>query len=290
MQTTLIPGGKPVLKWAGGKTQLLKEILARVPNNFGRYHEPFVGGGAVFFALAPEHATLADSNQHLVSLYTDIRDNTELLWEAINQLESEFNRLRKDRTREFHYQACRNEFNESTTHSVRRSALMVYLNKAGFNGIYRENSRGLFNVPFGKKTAITLPGREHLHSCKEALVGTELLHKGFETVLERVAPGDFVYLDPPYVPLTASASFTSYQAGGFTLEDQTRLADVVKELTEKGVSVLLSNSDTAVVRDLYSDFTIDTVWARRNLNSRGDGRGKVAEVLVNNYGATGAAK
>lgn len=283
MQVALLPNGKPVLKWAGGKTQLLKEIFSRLPGTFGRYHEPFVGSGAVFFALAPEKATLSDRNANLISLYTDIRDSADSLWEAFNQLETEFNRLRKDSTRANHFYSCRKEFNSSKTPSIRRSALMVYLNKAGFNGIYRENSLGHFNVPFGKKESISLPSREHLYACREALAQSELLHGDFETVVDRASAGDFVYLDPPYVPLSASSSFTSYQAEGFTLEDQTRLAEIVKTLDDKRVFFLLSNSDTEIVRELYRPFTVDTVLARRNLNSKADGRGKVPEVLVRNY-------
>lgn len=283
MQVALLPTAKPVLKWAGGKTQLLSEIFARVPKAFGRYHEPFVGSAAVFFALAPQNATLSDTNQNLISLYTHIRDDTDPLWEELQQLEIEFNKLRKESTRAAHYYACRDEFNASQSPTIRRSALLVYLNKSGFNGIYRENAQGLFNVPFAKKEAIALPRRDHLHACKEILAQSQLVHAGYETILGRVSQGDFVYLDPPYVPLSASASFTSYQAEGFTLLDQERLAVIFTELSQQGVSVLLSNSDTEVVRELYSDFRIDTVFARRSINSKGHARGKVAEVLVRNY-------
>ena len=283
MQVALLPSAKPVLKWAGGKTQLLEEIRARLPKALGQYHEPFVGSAAVFFSLAPEKATLSDTNQNLVSLYTHIRDDTNSLWKELQLLEEEFNKLRKESSRAAHYYSSRDEFNASQTPTLRRSALMVYLNKAGFNGIYRENARGSFNVPFAKKKVISLPSREHLNSCKEVLAQSQLVHAGYETVLERVSPGDFVYLDPPYVPLSASSSFTAYQAKGFTLEDQERLASTVRDLSNMGVSVLLSNSDTEIVRELYAGFTIDTVWARRNINSKGDSRGKVAEVLVCNY-------
>jgi len=279
---TLIPSGRPVLKWAGGKTQLLPEIVARLPRNYNRYHEPFVGSGAVFFALAPENSTLSDSNHHLIALYKDIRDSTELLTEQLEALENEFNLLTEE-AKSDHYYRCREEFNANGSAPARQSALMVYLNKAGFNGIYRENAKGGFNVPFGKKRELRLPGREHLEACRDVLASSELIHQGYESVLSRARKADLVYFDPPYVPLSATSSFTAYQAKGFTLDDQKHLADVVRELDSRGVSVLLSNSDTETVRELYQGLHIETVMARRNINSKGGGRGQVAEVLVRNY-------
>ena len=279
---TLIPTGRPVLKWAGGKTQLLPEIVARLPRTYNNYHEPFVGSGAVFFALAPEESTLSDTNAHLIDLYRDIRDSTELLAVELEGLESEFNGLTQD-AKSDHYYSCRNEFNRIRSASVRQSALMVYLNKAGFNGIYRENAKGDFNVPFGKKRELRLPGRELLEACREVLASAQLLHEGYGSVLNRAGKGDLVYFDPPYVPLSATSSFTAYQAKGFTLDDQERLAGVVRELDSRGAFVLLSNSDTEAVRELYQGLTVETVMARRNINSKGEGRGHVAEVLVRNY-------
>lgn len=282
VSNTLIPTGRPVLKWAGGKTQLLPEIIARLPRSYNRYHEPFVGSGAVFFALAPGNSTLSDTNGHLIALYKDIRDSTELLGEQLEILENEFNGLTQD-AKSDHYYRCREEFNAHESSPARQSALMVYLNKAGFNGIYRENAKGGFNVPFGKKRELRLPGKELLQACREVLTSAELLHEGYESVLNRARKGDLVYFDPPYVPLSPTSSFTAYQAKGFTLDDQEHLAGVVRELDSRGVSVLLSNSDTETVRELYQGLTIETVMARRNINSKGGGRGQVAEVLVRNY-------
>lgn len=282
MSNTLIPIGRPVLKWAGGKTQLLPEIIPRLPDAYRHYHEPFVGSGAVFFSLAPEKSTLSDTNRQLISLYQDIRDNIDLLAGHLAALEAEFNGLPAD-AKSDHFYGCREEFNAGQSPPVRQSALMVYLNKAGFNGIYRENSKGLFNVPFGKKREIRLPGREHLEACREVLARSQLFNEGYESVLDRAQKGDLVYFDPPYVPVSATSSFTAYQANGFSLDDQNRLAGVIRDLDSRGVFILLSNSDTETVRGLYSGLTIDTVMARRSINSKADARGHVAEVLVRNY-------
>lgn len=278
----LVPTVRPMLKWAGGKTQLLPEIFQRAPKVFNAYHEPFVGSAAVFFALAPQEATLSDTNLNLINLYKHTKNATGELSDALLLLEEKFNSLPPDQKSDYYY-AQRTRFNSETQGSVGHSALMVFLNKTGFNGMYRENPKGEFNIPFGKKTKVNLPTLSHLESCKERLSRAEILHTGFESITGRAKPGDFVYFDPPYVPLSKTASFTSYQANGFSLADQARLASVFCSLNAQGVSVLLSNSDTPEVRDLYHEFTVDTVYARRNINSKGSGRGAVAEVLVRNY-------
>jgi len=279
---TLIPTARPVLKWAGGKTQLLPEILARVPKSFKVYHEPFVGGAAVFFSLAPAEATLSDTNQNLINLYIHIRDNVSVLSGELRSIEQKFNALPRDEQADFYY-SQRTRFNKEPQGSANHSALMVFLNKTGFNGMYRENPKGEFNIPFAKKVKVNLPTLEHLEACAAVLERSEILQSTFESITDRVQSGDFVYFDPPYVPLSKTSSFTSYQAGGFSWKDHVRLANTFSSLDEIGVKVLLSNSDTPEVRELFGKFTIDTVSARRNINSKGSGRGAVAEVLVRNY-------
>ena len=282
-QPTLIPApSKPVVKWAGGKTQLLPEILSRLPQSFGTYHEPFLGGAAVFFGLSPEAATLSDTNAHLIGLYQTIRDDHEGLSSALRALEDSYNQMSPDEQSEVFY-AGRDEFNTVEPSALRRSVLFLLLNKAGFNGLYRENAKGHFNVPFGRRRQLAFPSAEHLAACSESLQRATLSVASFDDVASRAKPGDFVYFDPPYVPLTPESSFTAYQAGGFGLAQQEALATLFATLTERGVYGLLSNSHTPLVTDLYEDFTIDVVLARRNINSKGDRRGSVEEVLVRNY-------
>lgn len=196
---TLLPLARPILKWAGGKTQLLPEILARVPKGFSSYHEPFVGSGAVFFAVSPAKATVSDTNGNLVSLYTHVRDNTVELFEAMRELQFEFNELPSEK-KSAHYYSKRLLFNTEEKGSIHQSALMVFLNKTGFNGMYRENPKGEFNIPFAKKESVNLPKYEHLEACKAVLENADILHTGFESIIDRAEPGDFVYFDHPTCP------------------------------------------------------------------------------------------
>jgi DNA adenine methylase len=279
---TLTPEARPLLKWAGGKTQLLPEILTRMPESFGAYHEPFMGGGAVFFAIGPQRATVSDTNENLVNLYLHTRDSAGALSESLRLLEAEFNSLSPEEQSEYFY-SQRASFNSAAGGSIKKSALTVFLNKTGFNGMYRENAKGQFNIPFAKTKKVALPSRQQLDSCRAALNKADILQTGFSSVTERAKSGDFVYFDPPYVPLTKTASFTSYQATGFSMDEHKDLATVFRRLDDSGVKVLLSNSDTPEVRELFDGFTIDTVLARRSINSKGSGRGTVAEVLVRNY-------
>ncbi len=208
--TALLPTARPVLKWAGGKTQLLPEIFSRLPKQFHRYHEPFVGSGAVFFALGPKHASLADTNRHLIRLYLDIQTNPQALAQELQLLEAEFNSAPSERKKAM-YLDRRAEFNSSEAESIRQSALMVFLNKTGFNGMYRENSKGTFNIPFSGRETVNLPTSDHIASCQQVLKGAEILHSEFESVLDRIATNDLVYFDPPYVPVSDTSSFTAYQ-------------------------------------------------------------------------------
>ncbi len=282
-QPTLIPApSKPVVKWAGGKTQLLPEIVSRLPQTFDTYHEPFLGGAAVFLGLSPNSATLSDTNAHLIGLYQSIRDDREALNDALRTVETSYNQMTPDEQSEAFYEA-RSEFNSAELPALRRSVLFLYLNKTGFNGLYRENAKGGFNVPFGRRRQLALPSADHLASCSQSLQRATLSVASFEDIAHRAQPGDFVYFDPPYVPLTPESSFTAYQAGGFGLAQQQALAALFATLSDRGVYVMLSNSHTPLVTELYKDFTIDVVLARRNINSKGDRRGSVEEVLVRNY-------
>lgn len=260
---------KPFLKWAGGKTQLLPEILRRFPPVFRRYHEPFLGGGAVFFALGPSRASLSDINGDLVATYTAIRDNVEAVIEELEQHEAS----------EQHYYEVR-AWQPERLAQTDRAARTIFLNRTCFNGLYRVNKKGQFNVPFGRHTNPTICNAENLRLVSLALRNVEIEQRDVFTLGARVQRGDLVYFDPPYDPVSKTASFTSYAKGGFGDEEQERLARLFGDLANKGVHVVLSNSDTPFIRSLYKDFRIERVFARRAINSRADRRGQVSEVLV----------
>lgn len=264
---------RPFLKWAGGKGQLLPELLARLPGTFGAYHEPFVGGAALFFELRARgrlsRAVLSDANPVLVDTYTAIRDDVEGVIAALGA-------HRYDRD---HYYTVR-AWDPATLPAAGRAARVIFLNKTCFNGLYRENSRGQFNVPFGRYANPRFCDGENLRAVSRALQGVEIRREEFGGVLDRAVAGDLVYFDPPYEPASATASFTAYHKGGFGRDQQQALRDVFATLAGRGVHVLLSNSDVPFIRDLYAGFRIDRVLAARSINSKADRREAVGEVLV----------
>jgi len=266
---------RPFLKWAGGKTQLVPELLARLPRRFGAYHEPFVGGGALFFALHragrldERRVLLSDVNAELIDTYCAIRS-------LVSQV---IERLAEHRYDRDHFYRVRAQQPEELK-LVERAARMIYLNRCGFNGLYRVNAAGRFNVPFGRYSNPRICDAENLRAVARALRGVGLECTPFERVAERAAPGDVVYFDPPYVPLSTTARFTSYARDGFGPAEQQRLAEVFAALAGRGVGVMLSNSDAPLVHELYAGFRRDTVQARRAVNSRKDRRGPVGELLV----------
>ncbi len=290
---------KPFLKWAGGKTQLLPELRARLPKKFGMYYEPFLGGGALFFNLALHGGTLEnsrarvfstidaclnDSNEKLITTYKAIRDNVEGVITRLRLTAEEYNEATATRQRA-HYNNVRAVFNSTGAEvPAMHAARFIFLNKVGFNGLYRVNSDGLFNVPWGKKK-MYLPDAEGLRACSRALHGVALTNVDFEKAVALAKKGDFVYFDPPYVPASATSDFTAYSKDPFGPEEQTRLMCCARSLKSRGVHVLLSNSDTPFVRQIYGGklavpFKIERVEARRNINSVGAKRGKVGEVLI----------
>jgi len=272
------PVPRPFLKWAGGKTQLTDALLERMSSAFNVYHEPFVGSGALFFRLYRERkvrrAVLSDLNAELIDTYLAIRDCVS----EVVKLLAAF-----PYSKEFYYsirakapwQLSRPE----------RAARMIYLNKTGYNGLYRVNRQGKFNVPFGRHKSPKYLDQENLLAVSEALQNVDILCAPFETVLERAVPGDWVYFDPPYAPLSQTANFTSYHANGFGPSDQKRLRDVCVELSKNKVCVMLSNSNTETIRSLYDSpyFTIEEVLANRAINCNGAKRGKITELIITNY-------
>jgi DNA adenine methylase len=269
----MVKKAKPPLKWVGGKTQLLPELMKRVPAGFGTYFEPFLGGGALFFTLQPKAAYLNDANEELMNLYRVIRDKVEKLIDELGSGdymndEETFYAIRSDRR---------------TIDDVLRAARTVYLNKTCFNGLYRVNARGGFNSPFGRYKNPTICDEANLRAVSLALQGAELREGEYShDVLNFAVPGDFVYFDPPYIPLTKTSSFTAYTPGKFGLPEHIALRDTALQLKESGVHVLLSNSVTRTTWELYADhgFTLDLVEARRSINANGSGRGAIKEYLI----------
>lgn len=266
---------RPVLKWVGGKRQLLPELLARLPQSFDAYHEPFVGGGALFYELTAQGritgACLSDANPSLIDVYMGLRDYVD---EVIALLRGHV--YERD-----HYYRVR-ATDPADLSLPERAARVIYLNKTCYNGLYRENRRGEFNVPFGRYRNPTICDEPNLRAASRALQGVDIGRRHYSTVLNYAQPGDFVYFDPPYHPLSATANFTTYDRRGFGPDDQRQLRDVFAALAERGVRALLSNSDTPFIRELYDGFAIDRVFVARAVNSRANGRGKVAEVIVQN--------
>jgi DNA adenine methylase len=262
---------KPFVHWAGGKRQLLPELVKRVPQEFETYYEPFVGGGALFFELWNrkrfKRAVLSDANAELIGLYRAVRDTCESLIMCAKHFFSKHS--------EGEYYVERKTIYPGQP--IRSAARTLYLNKAGFNGLYRVNRKGEFNVPWGKREKLTLDV-DGIMRASEALQCAELEVADF-TEARSAAPGDFVYFDPPYVPVSAT-SFAQYQKDGFGIDRTYYLAAVCAELVAGGVPFLLSNSDASDALRAFAGFKIECVQARRNINSNGAGRGKVGEILV----------
>jgi DNA adenine methylase len=268
------------VKWAGGKSKLLPQLRPLLPPGIElmRHVEPFVGGGAMFFAMRPRRALLCDINPALLGTYKAVRDE---LAAVVTHLEC----LARNHDAKAYYHV-RERYNRARTlPEAERAAIFIYLNKTCFNGLHRVNRRGEFNVPVGSYIKPRILDGEGLAAASELLRGTELRCAGFETLLSAAKPGDFIYLDPPYEPVSNTASFTAYSQEGFGREDQLRLRDVFRVLDRRGCKLMLSNSDVQFVRDLYAGYPVTRVSALRAINSDPSKRGPVHEIVVRNYGS-----
>lgn len=278
-----VKNARPFVKWVGGKGRLVSELTKYLPETYGDYYEPFVGGGAVFFSLNPKRAYINDLNLVLITLYTFIKKDVQRVILSLEKLESEYHSLLSLEDKKALFLQKRAEFNELANDSFEKSILLIFLNKTCFNGMYRENSKGHFNVPFGKHDNPTICDKINLIATSNSLKHVTITHSSYEVLTAKAKTGDFIYFDPPYHPLNTTSSFTSYQAGGFSAEDQEKLRDEFKRLSDIGCKVMLSNSNSALINKLYEDFNIHKIYAARAINSKGDGRGKILEVLVTNY-------
>jgi len=265
------------LKWVGGKGRLLAQYEQYFPKKFNNYFEPFVGGGAIFFYLFNQgkisKAFLNDSNEELINCYKAIKDNVQELIEE----------LKSHRNEKQHYYAIRDLDRNDNFHSFpdyKRAARTIYLNRTCFNGLYRVNSKGKFNVPQGRYNNPTICDENNLLAVSNALKTVDFFVGDFEAAVADAKKGDFVYFDPPYIPLSKTSNFTSYTKDGFNFEDQKRLAGVFRKLARKGVSVMLSNSGADGIVKLYDGFTLYKIMASRAINCKAEGRGKILEYLI----------
>lgn len=269
----------PVVKWVGGKRQLITEIDKYIPSQISTYYEPFLGGGAVFFYLQPKKAVVNDINEELINLYQVIQDNVEELIEDLKKHKNEpdyFYSIRElDRDTEVY----------KKLNPVERASRIHYLNKTCYNGLFRVNSQGQFNVPFGRYKNPNIVNEITLRAVSNYFNSAKITFKccDFEEALKGARKGSFIYFDPPYDPVSDTSSFTGYDKGGFDRQEQIRLKKLCDKLNRRGIKFLLSNSETEFILDLYRDYKIEIVQAKRSINSKGNKRGEVNEVLVMNY-------
>jgi len=277
----------PFLKWAGGKSQLLSQFEKFFPEEFNNYLEPFAGGGAVFFYLYNKgrlrnKSILIDNNKELINTYKVIRNNVKQLISLLKKLEKSY----KKRQKEFFYEVRswdRDRQRFSKRSNVEKAARAIFLNRTCYNGLYRVNKEGYFNVPHGRYKNPTICDEENLLSVSKALKKIKVIPGDFSQCLKHSKPNDFVYFDPPYHPLSETAYFTNYTSEGFGKDEQKRLAEVFKKLDKRGVLVMLSNSSTPFIKTLYKNFYIDSVFAKRAISCKADRRGKIEELLITNY-------
>lgn len=286
----------PVLKWAGGKRQLLEELYKRFPTDYGTYHEPFFGGGALFFDLEPSGGTINDTNTRLINFYQHVREQPEALIQRLTEFdppESQpnpelpfVNTNRKGKEIKNYYYQQRERFNNRVHGEefdpLEEAALLLYLNRTCFNGLYRENSSGDFNVPIGGYANPDWVRADEIRAASDVLTGVKIRNQDWTYVLEEADPGDLVYFDPPYEPMSPTEYFNDYSAEGFGKDDQRELCEKAYELAEDGVYVIISNS--GVTYGMYDEvgFYVDVEGATRSINSDGESRDEVNEIIATN--------
>lgn len=293
---------KPFVKWVGGKRQLLPDIERRLPDSFKTeseltYVEPFVGGGAVLFHLLENYpnikrAVINDVNPKLIATYRAVRDNLKELTAILTELQNTYIEIKDEEARKAFYLEVRERFNHDILSNVENAAYLIFLNRTCFNGLYRVNSKGYFNVPFGKYPNPTICDTATLAADSQLLQRVEIMQGDFEQVETYATPGAFVYIDPPYRPLDATSCFNSYDKSGFDDAEQLRLGRFLDRLTSNGCAVMLSNSDgkgrnseDTFLDDLYKGYVVERVYAKRAVNANPAKRGKLTELLVRNYGS-----
>ena len=287
---------KPFIKWAGGKSQLLDIIREKYPKQIDKYCEPFVGGGAVLLDIlanfSPKEVLINDINPELTNVYTQIRDNVEDLIDILSKMQNEFWAMNTDQRKEY-YLSKRSAFNElisSDTQTVEKAALFIFLNKTCFNGLYRVNSKGLYNVPMGAYKKPPICDADNLRLISGLLSNVKIQCGDYSQCIDFIDDKTFVYIDPPYRPLSDTSSFNSYAKSSFGDQQQIELGKFIENISDKGAMVVASNSDTKntdendnFFDDIYINFNIDRIKATRMINSKGSGRGSISELLICNY-------
>ncbi len=267
----------PFLKWAGGKRQLISQMYKYFPKNFNKYIEPFVGGGAVLFYLKLKISVIIDINKELVNCYNVIKNNVKELIKLLKTHENEKNYYYKIRALD----RDKEKFNKLS--NIEKASRLIYLNRCCYNGLYRVNSKGQFNVPFGKYKNPNFCDEENLFAVSKVLKNVNIIHGSFEICLEHAQKGDFVYFDPPYHPISKTSSFTSYTKENFGKDSQQKLFDVFEKLDKRGCKLMLSNSYNEYIQNLYKDYKIITLGARRVINCNAEKRGNINVLLILNY-------
>ncbi|WEV37465.1 DNA adenine methylase [Lactobacillus sp. ESL0677] len=275
---------RPITKWVGGKRQLLPKLHSLMPSSYdidsNTYFEPFLGGGAMLFSLAPKKAVINDLNADLINLYRVVRDEPEELLKLLKEHQA-------NNSKEYYLKVRAEDRNENFSNltKVEKAARLLYMLKVDFNGMYRVNSKGQFNVPYGRYKNPKIADYENIMTVSEYLSkkGVEIYQENYSEAVQKAEKGDLVYFDPPYIPLSETANFTSYTSEGFNNKDQEQLRDLFFKLSNSGVNVMLSNSDTPKTREMYAKANIHEVQANRAINSNAKKRGKIGELIITNY-------
>lgn len=267
---------KPFIKWAGGKRQLIKELIKLLPANYNRYFEPFIGGGALFFAIQPKNAYISDINPELINLYNVVKNDVDLL---INDL------IKYKNTEDYFYKIRNLDRKPSYKkfNVIKKASRFIYLNKTCYNGLYRTNSKGYFNVPFGSYKNPNIIDKQNLKACSELLKKTEIVSSHFLAIENEIKTGDFVYFDPPYIPINKTSSFTKYYKDDFNIDEQIKLKELCDRLTKKNIYFMLSNSYSKLILNLYKQYNIKKIKATRTINSKANKRGAINELIITNY-------
>ena len=266
---------RPFLKWAGGKQQIVKHLLKCLPYYLKdrTYREPFLGGASLFFALKPNNAILSDANEHLIDCYKSVRDQTDLIAEYLQE-------HRRNNSEKYYYKI--RQFYNKANHSAAQAARFIYLNRAGYNGVFRVNQQGLYNVPYGKRKRLALPTLMKLQNIAKLLLPAKLKACSFGEAVKSAGPRDFVYLDPPYPPINGTSYFTHYTKDRFGHDDQVKVAELARVLDRKGAKFMLSNADTPKIRELYEGFIIVSLPVTRFITCKKI-RHCVKELIIINY-------
>lgn len=281
LESGSVSTNKSVLKWVGGKRRIANEIVSFFPETYNSYFEPFLGGASVFLEASPKKAILSDLNESLINFYEVLRDKpTELIHNA-EAYEREFNSLVSQTSKKGFYYQIRSEFNqERNIMGVQNATRFLFLNKTAFNGLFRENSKGEFNVPFNNKEKLKLFDLDNLLRNSRSFSGAKLSSSTFANAIKPAKAGDLVYFDPPYIPLSTTAAFTDYTKSSFGPEEQKQLRDTAAKLVSRGVTVLLSNSYSPEVKNLYRDFELRELRINRLVAASSASRGSISEYLI----------